>query len=243
MLDPNSRLEEAKKKIKKREGIGTLQEKTLHFILKNYYESDESKQEKKIGNYYADIFNGNEIIEIQTRQFNRLREKLNHFLALYPVTVVYPMIHEKYVYWVSPETGEISGGRKSPKKCTLTELFYELYKIKKELTHQNLHLKILILDIKEYKYLNGWSRDKKRGASKFDRIPLRIVNEISIDTIQDYQKLMPNLPNTFTSDIYAKCAGSSIRYARIALHVLSYLGLVKVIGKDDKKNLYQKTFK
>ena len=42
-------------------------------------------------NYVADIFAQGEIIEIQTRQFNRMRDKLTAFLPLYPVTIVYPI--------------------------------------------------------------------------------------------------------------------------------------------------------
>ena len=51
--------EEAKNKIigidRQRLGIGTLSEKTVHAILKNYYEPDEDKQEIPIENYVADI--------------------------------------------------------------------------------------------------------------------------------------------------------------------------------------------
>ena len=60
--------EEAKRKIigidRQRLGIGTLSEKTVHAILKNYYEPDEDRQEIPIENYVADIFCGGEIIEI-----------------------------------------------------------------------------------------------------------------------------------------------------------------------------------
>ena len=75
-------------KDRERIGIGTLSEKTLHIILKNYYEPDIDKQEIPIEGYVADIFTGSEIVEIQTGQFNRMREKLKAFLPLYPVPQV-----------------------------------------------------------------------------------------------------------------------------------------------------------
>ena len=37
---------------------------------------DVTKQEVKIGNYYADIYNGDEIIEVQTGNLNKLRDKV-----------------------------------------------------------------------------------------------------------------------------------------------------------------------
>ena len=61
-------------------GIGTLSEKTLHAVLKMYYEPDEDNHEVAIDGYYADIYNEHGIIEIQTRQLNKLRDKLSVFL-------------------------------------------------------------------------------------------------------------------------------------------------------------------
>lgn len=80
--------ETAKRKIigvdRQRFGIGTLSEKTVHAILKNYYEPDEDRHEIPIQNYVADIYAEGEIIEIQTRQFDKMRGKLGAFLPLYP---------------------------------------------------------------------------------------------------------------------------------------------------------------
>ena len=33
---------------------------------------------------------------------------------------------------------------------------------------------MLLIDIEEYKLLNGWSYDKKRGSVRYDRIPVGI---------------------------------------------------------------------
>lgn len=62
--------------------------------FKDYYEPDEDHQEIPIENYVADIYKDGEIIEIQTRQFNRMRGKLQAFLPLYPVTIIYPIPYE-----------------------------------------------------------------------------------------------------------------------------------------------------
>ena len=139
-------LQNAREKIlgidRQRIGIGTLSEKTLHAILKNTYEPDEDKQEIPIGRFYADIYADGEIIEIQTAQFNRMREKLAAFLPEYPVTIVYPIAKEKWLLWIDEETGEIKEKRKSPKKGNPYIGFPELYKIK-------MFLKILKLILKK----------------------------------------------------------------------------------------------
>jgi hypothetical protein len=71
-----------------RQGIGTLSEKTVHAVMKNYYAPDTDMHEIPIENFVADIYTGQEIIEIQTRAFNKMRRKLDAFLPLYPVTFI-----------------------------------------------------------------------------------------------------------------------------------------------------------
>ncbi len=46
-------------------GFGTLQEKTLHAVMKLYYEPDLDCHEVPIEGYIADIYTGKRIIEIQ----------------------------------------------------------------------------------------------------------------------------------------------------------------------------------
>ena len=45
--------------------------------------------------------------------------------------------------------------------------------------------------MEEYRLLNGWSRDKKRGSSRYDRIPSRLVEEVCIDSVRDYMQFVP----------------------------------------------------
>lgn len=242
MID-NKAFEEAKRKIvgvdRKRVGIGTLSEKTVHAILKNYYEPDEDHQEIPIENYVADIYRDEKIIEIQTRQFNRMREKLNAFLPLYPVTIVYPIPRQKWLIWIDEETGELSQKRKSPTKGNPYIVFEELYKIKMFLKNPNLRIKLVMMDIEEYKFLNGWSKDKKRGASRYDRIPLEIVEEIDIKCREDYMQLVPyELPEEFTSKEFAKAAHISVVLAQTTLNILYYIGILTRVGKNGNQYLY-----
>ena len=147
--------ETAKRKIigvdRQRFGIGTLSEKTVHAILKNYYEPDEDRHEIPIQNYVADIYAEGEIIEIQTRQFDKMRGKLGAFLPLYPVTIVYPIPHEKWIIWIDEESGTLSKRRKSPLKGNPYVIFPELYKIKMFLKDPNLRFRLVFLDMEEYK--------------------------------------------------------------------------------------------
>ncbi|MCM1496829.1 MAG: hypothetical protein NC081_08580 [Roseburia sp.] len=236
--------EQVKKKIigvdRQRLGIGTLSEKTVHAILKNYYEPDEDKQEIPIENYVADIYTEGEIIEIQTRQFNRMRDKLRTFLPLYPVTIVYPIPREKYLIWIDEESGELSKKRKSPQKGTSYTAFVELYKIKMFLKEPNLRLKLVLMDMEEYRILNGWSKDKKKGSSRFDRIPVSLVEEVDITCIEDYMQFVPvDLEEPFTVKDFARAAHIPASLAGTVVHILAYVGMIYKVGTSKRAYLYQ----
>lgn len=223
-------------------GIGTLGEKTVHSVLKNYYETNILNHEIKIDGFVADIFNGHEIIEIQTASFDRLRKKIPVFLNRYPLTIVYPIPYIKWIRWVSPQTGEITAPRKSPKKGTPYIIFPELYKIKTYLNMPNLRIKIVLLNMEEYRFLDGWSEDKKKGSTRCDRIPIDLVDEVYISKQCDYKLLIPeSLGDEFTSTDYHKASGLSKRVSSIALHVLNYVGSVERTGKKGRSFLYRRT--
>jgi len=222
-------------------GIGTLQEKILHAILKRAYQEDDHNHEIKLNGYVVDIFSENNVIEIQTRQFNKLRNKLIALLPEYPVTIVFPIPYIKYLSWINPLTGESTKQRKSPKQGTLYDSVYELYKIKMFLTHPGLNIHIVFIDMLEYRLLNGWSDDKKKGSWRNDRIPLQYRHTIEIIDRHDYQQFLPvELNETFTSKEFMKFSKTSKRITQVTLNILQSVKIIEVIGKKGRLNLYQK---
>lgn len=237
------RFEEAKNKIigihRERRGIGTLAEKTMHAVLKNYYAPDEDMHEIPIENYVADIYTGTEIIEIQSRSFGAMRKKLAAFLPLYPVTIVYPIPHIKWLSWIDEETGETSQKRKSPKKGNAYQAFIELYKIRPFLSNENLRFRFDLIDMEEYRLLNGWSRDKKKGSDRYDRIPQKLVEEVCVDRREDYMQFLPyDIKEPFTTKDFSKAAKIPVRLSQTVLLILYDLKIVERIGKQGNLFLY-----
>lgn len=225
---------------KEENGFGTLQEKTIHEVIKDFYCYDHDFQEQKRGRYIADIAIGDDIWEIQTRAFNKLRGKLSAFLKKYHVTVIYPVPVEKKIYWLNQETGAITGGRRSPRKGNPYDVFPELYKIRPFLQNPNLSIHIFLMDMEEYKLLNGWSRDKKRGASRYDRLPGRLRDIVRLECAKDYLYFLPDsLPEEFTSLDLAKSAHIPRDTAQTCLLILRDLGVVELIGKKGRSNLHR----
>ncbi|MDE6893483.1 MAG: hypothetical protein K2P50_16960 [Lachnospiraceae bacterium] len=226
---------------RERSGIGTLQEKTIHAVLKAYYAPDESMVEIPVGRYVADIYTGCEITEIQTVHFDNLRKKLEAFLPDYPLTVVYPIPRIKYLIWMDTETGECSKPRKSTVKGSVYRAFYELYKIKNHLSNPNLHFCFPYLELEEYRLLNGWSRDKKKGSRRYDRIPKALLSEVRIEGADDYAKLIPpDLPEPFTAAEFGKAVGERKDTAAMVLRILNYLKVIERCENRGRAYSYQK---
>ena len=219
--------------------IGTLGEKALHAIVKSYIEPNPANQEIRIGSFHVDCFDGTQIHEIQTRHFHKLNAKLAAFLPHYPVTVVYPMPARKWLLWIDPVTGEVSNPRLSPKRGNPPDIFRELYRIKPHLSHPNFSLLILLIDLEEYRLLNGWSDDRKKGSHRSDRLPIALDNELRIQAPADFSRLLPEaLPDIFTSADYARSARTSRSTAQIALNILRSLGVIESCGKSGRALTY-----
>lgn len=243
MCIDEKRFEKAKSRVigiqRERQGIGTLSEKTVHAVLKNYYAPDTDMHEIPIENFVADIFTGEEIIEIQTRSFNAMRRKLETFLPRYPVTVVYPIPHIKWLSWIDEESGEISPKRKSPKKGNAYQAFVELYKIRPFLKNENLRFRFDLIDMEEHRLLNGWSHDRKKGSERYDRIPIQFVREVTIDRREDYMQFIPyDIKEPFTTKDFAKSAKIPAKLAGITLLIMNDLDIVERVGKQGNRYLY-----
>jgi len=223
------------------QGIGTLSEKTVHSTLKQYLSRDLSHQEIPIGSYFADVcLPDGHIYEIQTRQFGNLWAKLDFFLKDHKVTVVYPVTNSNYLRWVTPVTGEITPPKKSTHRGNPLQVFAELYRIRPFLSHPNFSLKIIVMDMEEYRMLDGYGKDKKKRATKCDKFPLNLVMEYDIETPQDYMMLLPqNLPDSFLAKDFAKLAKIPVSLAQTTLLLLTEMGIVARTGKQGRAYVYE----
>ncbi|MGN0638168.1 MAG: hypothetical protein ACI4J0_07330 [Huintestinicola sp.] len=224
-------------------GIGTKCEKSVHAVLKNYYEPFHDSQEQKIGGYIADIVGENGIIEIQTGHFSSLNEKLNAFLPVSRVTVVFPVFTKKRIITLDGETGEVKSRRTSPVKETAYEIFPNLFPICEYLTHENLSFIITLLEADELRVPpESVGRKKRRRGrlSVIDRIPTALTGEICINSPRDWEQLVPCLfEEDHTTEDLANSANISRETAQTALSALFRGGVVMRTGKKGNAYTYR----
>jgi len=224
-----------------RKKIGVLSEKTLHSVIKRFIEPNEAQHEVKVGDYYADIKNDDGIFEVQTRSLNRLRAKLTYYLETETVTIVYPIPAVKRLIWIDAQTGELTSPRKSPKRGSYFDAFPELYKLDMFIANDTLRVLLLLIDMDEYRYLNGWSADGKKGSTRHERYPIALADSLLLATKEDYEGLLPSdLCSPFTSKEFALAARIRTRIAQTVLTVLVKRGSVQCVGKRERLNLYMK---
>lgn len=223
-------------------GVGTLGEKYLHALFKYYYEPNPDFHEVGIDRFTADICRDKDIIEIQTRSLKRLREKLDFYISEgYYTTVVYPLPHKKWLSWLDPETGELTPKRRSPKTGTPFDSIYELYGIKDYLSSGQVQVILELIDVWDIKNQNGYGRSHKYRATRNDRIPLELYDEIILSEPEDYRIFLPEaLPDPFTRKDYLKLTRLDGRALSGTIKILEEMGLIEFIGMDGRKYLYSK---
>ena len=220
-------------------GIGTIGEKSLHKILKSYYEPRVEYHEIPFMGFVLDVKNEEGIIEVQTGSFTPLYPKLKKLLPYSEITVICPIIAEKRLIWFDKETGELTEPKRSPKKGRYSDALSEISKISDLLFDKNLTVRLVLLSADEYKYLDGYGKDRKKRATKIERIPRRIIEERDINQIEDLIDILPDLPESFTASDFNKATGLRRRKAFFSLKLLLRLGIIELFGKRGNAYLYR----
>ena len=240
--------------------IGTMSEKRMHKTLKRYVCPDESFHEARIqasgvarftgkesgrGGFIADVCVDGDIFEIQTAGFYPLKAKIDFYLKNtdFNVTVVHPLVAEKWTVWIDPETGETTKRRRSPKREKPGDLLPEIFWLVEYLGNERLRFLIPIVEAEEYKILDGWSRDKKKGATKYERIPTALKDELSFGG-DEIETLLPDgLPMSFTSVEFSRATGLRGRRAYYALKLLCLTGIAEKGEKQGRSYVYNRLSK
>ena len=246
---------------REREGIGTLNEKKLHTMLKffvcddkNCHEiklepfisdepdgsSEETKPTKRPRNFVADVLCDCDIFEIQTGHLYPLKDKIQFYLEQteYNVTIIHPLAVKKWVNYMSPTDGTVSRRVTSPKKEHPRDMLPELYSLIDFLGNRRLRVRALLFEVEEFRLQSG--RRGRRSTTKYERIPTALLDMIDFNTPADYLDYSPEeLTSPFTAAEFGKAAGYRGIDTYSALKVLVKMGLVREDGKKGRAAAYK----
>jgi len=224
--------------------IGTYMEKTLHKVIKRCCEPDTQYHEHKVCGYIADIYRDNKVTEVQTGNFSAMKAKLTAYLSddnIEQVTVVYPIKAVKHLRWVNKETGEVSNPTRSAKYYDMYSFYDEIYHIKDYILNSRFNLNIIMFEVTELKYLDGWGKHRKNNATKIDVIPKSIIKTACFNSAADYLQLFPpeiRESCSFTAKELSKHSGVKGRPVYSFLKVMKEINLIKPTGKKGNTVIY-----
>src|SRR5665647_66665 len=217
-----------------------MNEFSLHSEIKKIYSLPGDQFEVKLDNYIVDILRENLVIEVQTKNFSALKEKLQMLTQKHKVRLVYPLPEKKWITHVTKDHLELNT-RKSPKKGKLTDLFRELVMIPNMIGEENFSLEVLLIDEEEVRCDDGKGSWRRKGVSIRERKLLKVNNRILFQTKVDYLKILPeDLNEVFTNKELAHLAKISVRTARQITYCLRKSSVIRLAGKNGRSLAFQK---
>lgn len=224
--------------------IGTLREKRLHAIVKRYISEDVTTHEipvrdllsddlnpAKSTKIVADVLVNHHIYEVQTGGFYPLKKKIQWYLDHTDcnITVVHPMAGIKYLSWIDPAGGQVVSRNKYNKRGRVKDVAGELYWLSDFIKNPRFSLRILFLEIEEFRLLDGYGKEKKSRASHYERFPTTLLGDVRLYEPEDYAFyfLPESLNHTpFTAAEYTKATGIRGKAAYSLLHLMVDMGLL-----------------
>jgi hypothetical protein len=217
----------------------SVTEQTLHEQLKELYARETGEIESTLGDYRVDVVRGDLLIEIQTRSFSSIRDKLRDLVNNHKVRLVHPIAQQKWVIRID-ESGNQVSRRKSPKQGRVEYIFNELVYLPRLLLNQNFELEVALVDLEEYWIDDGKGSWRRRRWSIHDKRMIELKERRLFRTPSDFIALLPDsLSTLFTSTMLADETGLSKRLAQKMLYCLTKMEAVNRDGKMGRAYLYR----
>ena len=222
--------------------IGTYQEKSLHAALKDWYATPGDRAEQPVDGYVVDLVRGEELIEIQTRNFSAIKRKLATLLQNHAVRLVHPIPTLKWIVRLDRDGATVLSRRRSPKRGTLLDVFDELVSIPHLIPHPRFALEVLLVEVEETRCQDGRGSWRRRGWSIHDQVLVGVESQHRFHGPADFAALLPSsLPTPFTSSDLA--TGLKLRRGqgqKIA-YCLRHIGAIEMVGKQGNAYQYRRS--
>jgi len=220
-------------------GIGTLQESSLHNALKKWYARPGDLLETKVGGYWIDIVRGDQLIEIQTKNFSSIRKKLERLVKDHPVRLVYPIAVERWILRIANISEQVLSTRKSPKRGKILDLFSELVRFPHLVIEPNFSLEILYIQEEAVWQDDGRGSWRRKHWSLIDHRLVNVIGSREFHSVEDYYGFLPpDLPQEFTVQDLAGRINTPGWLANKMAYSLRQMGILEVVGKKRQAYLY-----
>jgi hypothetical protein len=213
-------------------------ETSLHESIKRWYTKPGDKMEAWVDGYLVDIVRDNMLIEIQTRGFSAIRDKLTKLIKDYRVLLVHPVAHQKWIVRLNSQ-GERISRRRSPRRGRVEDLFLELVYMPSLMKDPNMSIAVLLVHSEEVLIDDGKGSWRRRGWSVKDRKLVKVVDQIIYQDPSDLLELLPkDLQKKFTNRELAEALDLRLAIAQKMTYSLSRMEAIVASGKRGKATLF-----
>lgn len=229
--------------------FSTLNESSLHKSLKIIYSEmyDGQTEVKKYNHIYDIITKKGNAIEIQTKNLSKLLPKIYDTIQKgHNIKLVHPVILENTIELYDSQNNLLSK-RKSPKKQNIYSIFKELTGIYEVLLNRHFSLEIVYIKMTETRMRtleNVQSQNKRRRFKKnwikTNKRLEEIVETKHFNSKDDYLKLLPELPDTFSSKDLEEKIGKK-NNPNLILWVFAHMNIIKHVESQGRKKFYRIT--
>lgn len=222
------------------DGINIKHEKSLHSSIKQWYAIPGDRLEVKVDKYIIDLVREDSLVEIQTKNFSAIGNKLRELVKYNKVRLVHPIAIEKYIVTME-STQEIISRRKSPKKGKITDLFDELVRIPDLIDEENFILEILMTKEEEIRCKDGKGSWRRKGISIKDRRLVEVVEKVVFGEKKDFFMFIPEeLPEKFSNKDLAVALKINVSKARKITYCFRKMNIIKEVGKLRNELIFER---
>jgi len=216
-----------------------MTEHSLHNQLKNWYAREGDQVEARFGDYIVDIVRDDLLIEIQTRNFSSIKQKLYQLIKEHRVRLVHPIQHQKWIIRLNSD-GSVVSRRRSPKRGRVEEIFSQLVYMPDFCVSENAEVEVLLVNMEEYLIDDGKGSWRRRRWSIHDRKLISVEHSMKFKDPSEFINILPReLPPEFTVRQLAKQSKLPIRLAQRMAYCLRHMDVIEINGKKGRANLYR----
>jgi hypothetical protein len=216
-----------------------MQETSLHAVLKSLYAQQGGQLEASVDGFLVDVLVDDLLIEIQTRNFSALKNKLAALIERHVIRLVHPIPQEKWIVNLPPKGEKPLTRRKSPKRGRLEHLFVELVSFPYLVTHPNFSLEVLLTREEEIRRMDGRGSWRRGGISIIDRRLVEVIKHHLLVSPEDFTDMIPSsLSQPFTIQQLASKLGITNRLASQMTYCLRSMNILTTVGTSRKPLVY-----
>ena len=146
--------------------------------------------------------------------------------------MIYPLINKSQIHYISSETQQEEYTGKKYIYKTKYDALKELYWLKQFIGIDIFSIRIMLLEIKDYRYSDNKQKIKK--------IPADIVEEIVLHNVEDFRQFIPHtLKKQFSAKDFKRETKTRSKYYHQYLRLLEYFDVISNIGKSGNAIIWQ----